>query len=55
MYFQNSFVEEALDREKHIRDSGGSLEPPVPLPTHIHTVYYNGVFGAPSHPLEPPG
>jgi hypothetical protein len=26
-------------REKHIRGSGGSLEPPGPLPMHLHTVY----------------
>jgi hypothetical protein len=26
-------------REKEIGGSGGSLEPPGPLPTHLHTVY----------------
>jgi hypothetical protein len=26
-------------REKEIRGSGGSLEPPGPLLTHLHTVY----------------
>ena len=25
------------DREKHMRGSGGSLEPPGPLPMHLHT------------------
>jgi hypothetical protein len=25
--------------EKQMRGSGGSLEPPEPLPTHLHTAY----------------
>ena len=36
-------TDEAQGREKQIRDSGGSLEPPGPLLTHLHTVLY-GVF-----------
>jgi hypothetical protein len=28
-----------LDGEKQIRGSGGSLDPPGPLPTYLHTVY----------------
>ena len=28
---------EVGDREKHTQGSGGSLEPPGPLPTHLHT------------------
>jgi hypothetical protein len=27
------------DGEKHIRGSGGSLDPPGPLPMHLHTVH----------------
>jgi hypothetical protein len=36
-------------REKQIRGSGGSFEPPEHLPTHLRTVYM--AF----RPLEPPG
>ena len=28
-----------LTRERHMRGSGGSLEPPGPLPMHLHTVH----------------
>jgi hypothetical protein len=31
--------DEVLAGEKQIRGSGGSLEPPGPLPMHLHTVY----------------
>ena len=39
--------------EKQIRGSGGSLEPPGPLPMHLHTVYmeYSGCLPTLLNPL----
>jgi creatine kinase len=45
----------ATSGEKQIRDSGGSLDPPGPLPMHLHTAYMEYFECLPAHPLEPPG
>jgi hypothetical protein len=39
---------DARSREKRIRGSGGSLEPPGPLLTHLHTVYVAYSEGLPT-------
>ena len=38
-YFSSRRGRDVETREKQIWGSGGSLEPPGPLPMHLHTVY----------------
>jgi hypothetical protein len=46
---------QALDGEKEIRVSEGSLEPRGPLPMHLHTVYTEYSECVPAYPIVPPG
>jgi hypothetical protein len=43
----------ASPREKEIGGPGGSLEPPGPLLTHLHTVYMAYSECLPTYPLDP--
>jgi hypothetical protein len=47
------YNEQVENGEKEIGGSGGSLEPPGPLPTHLHTVYmaYSECLPARLNPL----
>ena len=45
--------DEVLAGEKQIRGSGGSLEPPGPLPMHLHTVYMEYSECLPTQLLNP--